>query len=98
MSVLRKGNGSLATSLKLLTSIELFDNTEYYAKHPRSEDENHFLIHKNAFCALLSDEGSKHFTGDRKECILIEADLNLRNRNLSSMMCMMALSYVLKEI
>ena len=97
MSILLKGNESLAMSLRLLTSIELYKNTEYYAKHPRLDDENLFVNQNNAFCALLSDESSRHFKGERRGCILIEANLNLRNRNWSSMICMMALSSVIKR-
>ena len=102
VSILLKGNESLATSLRLLTSVELFENSEYYAKHPRMEEvlssnAEQFLNQNNAFSALLSDESSKCFKGDRVECINKEAALNLRDSNWSSMVCMMALSSVIKR-
>ena len=81
MSILFKGNESLVSTLRLLTSIELYENTEYYAKHPRLEDENKFLNQNNASYVLLSGEGSKHFKSGMREYSLIEANLILRNRN-----------------
>ena len=88
--ILLKGNESLATSLRLLTSVELFENSQYYAKHPRMEEvlsskAEQFLNQNNAFSALLSDKSSKCFKGERAECIYKEAAVNLRDRNWSSM-------------
>ena len=79
VSILLKGNESLAISLQLLTSVELFENSEYYAKHPRMEEvlssnAEQFLNQNNAFSALLSDESSKCFKGDRAECINKESE------------------------
>ena len=59
--ILLKGNESLQTSLRLLTSVELFENSEYYAKHQRmkkvlSRNAEQFLNQSNASSALLSDE------------------------------------------
>ena len=102
VSILLKGNESPATSLRLLTSVEVFENSDYYVKHPRMEeallyDAEQFPNQNNAFSALLSDESSKCFNGDRIECISKEAALNLRDRNWSSMVRMMALSSVIKR-
>ena len=62
-----------------------------------SSNAEQFLNQNNAFSALLSDESSKCFKGDRVECINKEATLNLRDRNWSSMVCMMALSSVIER-
>jgi len=90
VSILLKGNEPLATSLRLLTSVELFENSEYYAILPRMEEVlssngEQFQNQNNAFSALLSDESSKCFKDDRAECINKEAALNLRDSNWSSM-------------
>ena len=70
--------------LRLLTSVELFENSEYYAKNSRMEEvlssnAEQFLNQNNAFSALLSHESSKCFKGDRVECINNEAALNLKD-------------------
>ena len=62
-----------------------------------SSNAEQFLNQNNAFSALLSDESSKCFKGDRIECINKEAALDLRDRNRSYMVCMMALSPVIKR-
>ena len=38
VSILLKGNEPLATSLRLLTSVQLFEISEYYAIPPRMEE------------------------------------------------------------
>ena len=64
MSLSLIGNENLSIVLRILTLIELYDNSKYYANHPyRNETSNDpkslFNSHNTPFAISLSFDGGK---------------------------------------
>ena len=94
------GNESLSCYLRCLTSIELFLNSAYYAKHPIIEQQHNkgaFSSIANTFAMCLSDNALDSVTKeDHCKPIFTEAYSNALNHQWSSFICLLALSSVVK--
>ncbi|XP_028419094.1 uncharacterized protein LOC114544742 [Dendronephthya gigantea] len=95
------GNESLASYLRCLTSIELFLNSSFYAKHPIIEQQHKkgaFSSIANTFAMCLSDIALGSVTKeDPCAPILTEAYSNAMNHQWSSFICLLSLSSVVKR-
>ena len=94
-SILIIGTDNLASVLRALVSIELFLHRQFYAKHPYLEEKISAIPDKSLleFCLKsISTDGVSH-----EEAICREAISNCNTREWSSMICMFALSSVLKS-
>lgn len=101
MSVGLVGNQSLAYDLRVLTSIELFQNAEFYADHPHFEiiaNQLQCKNSKNLFTQALSDHGCKVYTETKCRITALkeEASYTSRNYSWSSFVCVMALCNVIE--
>ena len=94
------GNESLSCYLRCLTSIELFLNSAYYAKHPIIEQQHNkgaFSSIANTFAMCLSDNALDSVTKeDHCKPIITESYSNALNHQWSSFICLLALSSVVK--
>jgi hypothetical protein len=95
------GNESLASYLRCLSSIELFLNSSFYAKHPIIEQQHNkgaFSSIANAFAMCLSDIALDSVTKeDLCAPIFAEAYSNAMNHQWSSFICLLSLSSVVKR-
>ena len=91
---------TLSCYLRCLTSIELFLNSAYYAKHPIIEQQHNkgaFSSVANTFAMCLSDNALDSVTKeDHCKPIITEAYSNALNHQWSSFICLLALSSVVK--
>ena len=86
--------------LRQLVSIELYENTSYYASHPllktKFEEDNTFLHFHNLFTCVLSENAFNVFDKTNISLsIQTEAESNLVNCRWSSFLCVLALSSVI---
>ena len=94
------GDESLAGHLRLLTSIELFENSSFYANHPFfsgvfAEPGNSFASQHTTFQMALCDSASILLTPDissRQSCVQQQAIENCRDGVWSTLLSMIALS------
>ena len=104
MSLSLIGNENLSIVLRILTSIELYDNSKYYANHPylnktSNDPKSLFSSHNTPFAVSLSFDGGKDYDPDldnKCNCVKKEAILMSCIGTWSSFMCMLGLSNVLK--
>ena len=94
------GDETLATTLRCLTSIELFMNIPYYSSHPLIEQQHKqgaFSCKENAFAMCLSDAALECFDKkDQKKAIFEELCRNANDQVYSSFLCLMSLSSVIR--
>ena len=99
-SIVLVGNEKLSTYLRCITSIELYCNSSFYAKHPLIQKQRRvgaFKSLKNAFAMCLSDAVLNCVKqGEEKLGVIAEAKLNARNLQFSSILCMLALFSILQ--
>lgn len=92
------GSEELASIFKCLTSIELFENAQFYSSHPvikLQHDKGAFTSPRNAFAMCLSNSALSMFEKHGEvAAIAEEARCNSNNHSFSSMMCMFALATV----
>ena len=89
------GNESLCHILRILASIEMLLNSDYYVRYPLFLNADPFECTENKFLVTLCHDASDIFSPDKqnyKECIQKEGILNLNNKRWSSLMCLLALS------
>lgn len=95
------GNNYLTTELRLLCSIELFLNSEFYANHPLfleifSKHSDIFVSIRSIFVISLSDAAFNSQSLSSVKLIELEA-INICSANVwSSFVCILALSEILK--
>ena len=98
MSILLVGNNSLMVELRLLTSIELFLNAEFYKSHPvihttYKANTKLFQNALNLFQTFISENAYK--TGKQAcELVIEEARLNCISQTWCGFLCVLALSSV----
>lgn len=94
------GYESLTACLKILTSIELYLNTEFYSDHPYIESlitKKSSINKKNAFYQCLSFKAiDSSSLGNQNSAIYKEAENNVIDHTFSSFLCMLSLSSVIE--
>lgn len=94
------GKEDLWHILRVLTSIELFSNQEFYAFHPYVKEKSHLFYSDNtAFSATVSDDAladgfDRNDASTRTAVVRREALRTAVNGTFSSFLCMLALSSV----
>ena len=97
------GNESLEYDLRILTAIQLFQNSAYYANYNGYFDkvaaELKNTCSNNLFCQSLSDIGCNKFTESkcRFAALKEEATYVANKFNWSSFVCVLAVCNVIKE-
>lgn len=101
-SIILNGNEDLSLLLRLLTAVELYKNAPFYATHPNLPEaaSDCCLPEISLFIQFLSDWGLKVIenTKDRNEAVKGEAIAGCRDKKLSEMIHMMALSTVIGRL
>lgn len=101
-SIILNGNEDLSLLLRLLTAVELYKNAPFYAIHPNLPEaaSDCCLPEISLFIQFLSDWGLKVIenTKDRNEAVKGEAIAGCRDKKLSEMIHMMALSTVIGRL
>ena len=105
-SVLLVGNQSLASTLRKLCCIELYQNSKYYATHDyirKKADEkltNVYITEAGLFSQCLSDEALVIYSSSKSRKVAVEEEAAVMTTNLkwSSFMCVLSLADVLKVI
>ena len=101
-AVLLTGREKLSEKLRAVVSLELCLNSEYYAKHPyiAQKSKEHPMKHPNYFfdIALSVDPNTKESKFEQwKRTVVKEGINNSINNKWASLMCMFALSSVIKR-
>ena len=98
------GDESLSVVLRILVSAELFLHADFYAGHSylQQSDDNEctslFKSPNSAFTIALSEASAPMYQNhDRISCVQKEAAVVAEDGEWSSLMCMLALSTVLKQ-
>ena len=98
-SIILNGNEDLSLLLRLLTTVELYENAPFYATHPNLPEaaSDCGLPEISLFIQCLSGSGLKVFenTKDRIEPVKGEAIAGCRDKKWSVVMHLMALSTVI---
>lgn len=101
-SIILNGNEDLSLLLRLLTAVELYKNAPFYATHPNLPEaaSDCCLPEISLFIQFLSDWGLKVIedTKDRNEAVKGETIAGCRDKKLSEMIHMMALSTVIGRL
>ena len=93
-SILIVGNEHLAPLLRALVSIELFTQKEYYASHPYLQEKERVTPGRSLFEFFLKSVSTEK--ASHEVAITREAISNCHPREWCSMVCLFALSSVLK--
>ena len=93
------GKEDMCDFLRDLTSIELFNNLQFYARHPYIKEKSHVFQSENAaFSVTASDvalaDGYDRKDSSRVEVVKREAIRNATSTTHASFMCVFALSSV----
>ena len=93
------GDNSLVQCLRILTSLELFFNSDYYPQHPFfltlvNEHSQYFRIIDNLLPKSISEE-SLDSGKTKQDLVKQEAILNCNDKKWSSFLCILGLSSVL---
>ena len=98
------GDESLSVVLRILVSVELFLHADFYADHSylQQSDDNEctflFKSPNSAFTIALSETPAPEYqNNDRISCVQKESAAMAEDGEWSSLMCMLALSTVLKR-
>lgn len=91
------GNNSLIESLRILTSIELFTNPDFYAQHPCfsstiDEHPEYFSISVNNLLPMSVSKECLDTGFARADLVKQEAILNCSEKKWSSFLCILGLS------
>ena len=96
------GKNDYLNELRWLTSIELYQNAEYYSKHPllhecQVNNREWFPNYTSVFTICLSEDVFDSFMDDKNytNAIKNEAIRNLQDHKYSSFMCLLALANVI---
>ena len=105
-SVSLVGSQSLASTLRNLFCIELYQNAKYYATHDyirKKEDENltnMYISQAGLFSQCPSEEALIIYSSSKSRKIAVEEEAEVMTTNLkwSSFLCVLSLAGVLKVI
>ena len=101
-SLVMFGDNTVCNELRVLTSIELFLNAEFYAKHPflTSFWENNkelFVSFMSVFNCCVSDNAFNSKMFSCSDIVKKEAVYNCHSSNWCSFLCILALSTILER-
>lgn len=91
------GDNRMTEELRVMTSIELFNNASYYSQHPVFERLVKDGIFKNVATVLLASLSANSYSSNNLSDNLIKTEAidNCRSKNWSSFLCILGLSSVI---